>query len=59
MAVGSFLLVLGAGWTWSTVQFLLGGITGEDPGLPYTTYGVIIASVGAAILAYGIGTKRE
>ena len=59
MAVGAFLLVFGAGWTWSTVQFLLGAAIGTDPALQYATYGVVVASVGAAVLAYGIGAKRE
>lgn len=59
MAIGASLLVFGAGWTWSDVQFLIGRAIGSDPALPYAMYGLIIASIGAAVLAYGIGAKRE
>ncbi len=59
MAAGAFLLVLGGGWASENLGFFWARGTGLDPSMPYTTYGVMIAAIGAALLAYGYGMEEK
>ena len=60
MAAGAFLLAFGALMIWAIpFTFLLYGVGTQNGNLAsmFAVFSVILGSVGAALLAYGVGAK--